>query len=87
MVRSGGTRAAIRPAGSTAAIVAPRMNHHGTPLSIDSTSVPAPIIGAAASTAEASAGALTARISRSCGPSAIASDDRTIVACWVRGPS
>jgi hypothetical protein len=51
------------------------MNHQGTPFSIGTIQVSAPISGAAAAAASASEGAFTARISICCAPSSSALSD------------
>ena len=82
ITRSSGKSPAMRPSGSTLASVrsangrpagAARRNHHGTPFIAGITIVRGPISGCIAAAAAASAGPLSAAITKSCGPSVVAS--------------
>ena len=82
----------MAPSGSTACSVVPASgppkpskNHQGTPFMAVSTTVSGPISGAMWRATSASAGALTATMTRSCTPSAAGS--ATAVTGWARRPS
>ena len=82
ITRPTGSAAAIRPPGSTllrwrpaTGPPKPSKNHHGTPLSVDSTAVSGPSSGPMPGTAPGSDWALTASTTKSCGPSSAASSD------------
>ena len=82
ITRLAGSTAAIRPPGSTLSRWRPATgppnpskNHHGTPLSVDSTAVSGPSSGPMPVTAAGSDWALTASTTKSWGPSSAASSD------------
>ena len=83
ITRPTGSAAATTPPGSTLSRCRPAAgppkppskNHHGTPLSVDSTAVPGPSSGPIAAAAKGSDCAFTATTTASCGPSSAASSE------------